>query len=160
MVGTLTIQILWVYAGLHGSMQLYGGLHGGLHGSTWGTFFKGWWRKNQDFMLVRLFNPNDLIDCGGDINQSDSLDLCWSMQVYGGLHGGLCGSMQICTGDFFKGWWGKNQDFMLIRLFNCNDLIIWVYTGLHRSTQVYVALHHCLFLLTIDLVGDNRELEV
>ena len=23
-------------------------------------------------MLIRFFNPNDLIGCGGDINQSDS----------------------------------------------------------------------------------------
>ena len=25
-----------------------------------------WWGKNQDFMLIRFFNTNDLIDCGGD----------------------------------------------------------------------------------------------
>ena len=91
-------------------------------------------------MLIRLFNPSDLIRCGGDINQSDSVDLCWSMQVYGGLHGGLCGSMQIYTGDFFKGWCRKNQDFMLIRLFNCNDLILCVYTDLHRCTWVYITV--------------------
>ena len=44
-------------------------------------------------MLIRLFNPIDLIGCGGDINQSDSVGLCRSMQVYAGvyavLHGGL-----------------------------------------------------------------------
>ena len=45
-------------------------------------------------MLIRLFNPNDLIGCGGDINQSDSVDLCR----------GLCRSM---WGTFFKGWWEK-----------------------------------------------------
>ena len=75
-------------------------------------------------MLFRLFNPNDLIGCGGDINQSDSVGLCGSTQVYVGLcvglHGGLCGSTQ---GFFLKRWWGKNQDFILIRLFNPNDLI-------------------------------------
>ena len=32
--------------------------------------------KNQDFMLIRLFNPNDLIGCGGDIILSDCLGLC------------------------------------------------------------------------------------
>ena len=63
-------------------------------------------------MLIRLFNPNDLIGCGGNINQSGSEGLCGSMQVYASLHGG-----------FFKGWWEKNQHFMLIRLFNPNDLI-------------------------------------
>ena len=44
-------------------------------------------------MLIRLFNPNDLIGCGGHINQSDSVGLCGSMQ----------GSMQVYMGDFFKG---------------------------------------------------------
>ena len=36
------------------------------------TFQRGNGENNQDFMLIRLFNPNDLISCGGDINQSDS----------------------------------------------------------------------------------------
>ena len=40
-----------------------------------GDFFEGVVGKNQDFMLIRLFNPNDLIGCGGDINQSDSVGL-------------------------------------------------------------------------------------
>ena len=31
-------------------------------------------------MLIRLFNPNDLIGCGGDINQSNSVGLCGSTQ--------------------------------------------------------------------------------
>ena len=79
MVGTLTNQILWVHAGLHGSTQ--------------GLLLRGGGGKNQDFMLTRLFNPNDLIGCGGDINQSDSVGLCRSMwvyaEVYVGLHGGL-----------------------------------------------------------------------
>ena len=38
-------------------------------------------------MLIRLFNPNDLIGCGGDINQSDSV----------GLWGSTWGSMQGST---------------------------------------------------------------
>ena len=58
-----------------------------------GDFFKGWWGKHQDFMLIRLFNPNDLIGCGGDISQSDSVGLCESMW----------GSMWVYMGDFFKG---------------------------------------------------------
>ena len=28
-------------------------------------FSKRWWGKNQDFMLIRLFNASDLIGCGG-----------------------------------------------------------------------------------------------
>ena len=32
--------------------------------------------KNQDFMLMRLFNSIDLIGCGGDINQSESCKQC------------------------------------------------------------------------------------
>ena len=51
-------------------------------------------------MLIRLFNPNDLIGCGGNINQSGSEGLCGSMQVYAGLHGG-----------FFKGVVGKKSAF-------------------------------------------------
>ena len=43
-------------------------------------------------MLIRLFNPNDLIGCGGDINQSDSVGLHGSMWVYMGLHGSTQGS--------------------------------------------------------------------
>ena len=32
--------------------------------------------KNQDFMLIRLFNSIDLIGCSGDINQSESCKGC------------------------------------------------------------------------------------
>ena len=32
--------------------------------------------KNQDFMLMRLFNSIDLIGCGGDINQSETCKQC------------------------------------------------------------------------------------
>ena len=32
--------------------------------------------KNQDFMLMRLFNSIDLIGCGGDISQSESCKQC------------------------------------------------------------------------------------
>ena len=87
--------------------------------------------KNQDFMLIRLFNPNDLIGCGGDINQSKSVPMM-SLNVVGnidqsnfrclrgspwvvsmGLHewspwvstGGLCGSPQVSMGGLC-GWFG------------------------------------------------------
>ena len=72
---------------------------------------KGWWEKNQDFMLIRLFNPNDLIGCGGDINQSDSVGLCRSMW---GLHGSTQGSMWVYVGDFFEGVVGKKSGFYVI----------------------------------------------
>ena len=57
-------------------------------------------------MLIRLFNPNDLIGCGGDINQSKSVPMM-SLNVVGNIDqlnfrclrgwsprvsaGGLCG---------------------------------------------------------------------
>ena len=50
-------------------------------------------------MLIRLFNPNDLIVCGRDFNQSGSVGLCRSTWVY--------------MGNFFKGWWGKKSAFYL-----------------------------------------------
>ena len=39
---------------------------------------------------------------------------------------------------FFKRWWGKNQHFMIIRLFNDSDLIvsIGVYRGAWRCAEV------------------------
>ena len=76
-----------------GLCGVYMGVYVGLHGD----FFERWWGKNQDFILIRLFNPNDLIGCGGDINQSDSVGLRRSMWVYVGL----CGSMWVYTEDFF-----------------------------------------------------------
>ena len=36
-------------------------------------------------MLIRFFNPNDLIGCGGDINQSDSF------RYMEGVHRRVCG---------------------------------------------------------------------
>ena len=41
-------------------------------------------KKNQDFMLIRLFNPNDLIGCSGDINQSKSVPMM-SLNVVGNI---------------------------------------------------------------------------
>ena len=129
MVGTLTNQILWVYAGLHG-------------GSTWGSmqvytedFFKVWWG-------IRLFNTNDLIGCGGDINQSDSVGLCRSTQ---GLH-------RYMQGTFFLRSGGEKIWILLIRLFNPNNLIgcgadinqsdsVGLCRSMWGSTWVYAGLH-------------------
>ena len=48
-------------------------------------------------MLIRFFNPNDLIGCGGDINQSDSFRYAEGVCGVGmrrgyeeGVHGGVC----------------------------------------------------------------------
>ena len=69
-VGTLTNQILWVYAGLHGSTQrstwVFTGLCQSLHGSTWRSMQGSMWG---------------------------------SMQVYVGVYMGVCGSMPIATID-------------------------------------------------------------
>ena len=73
-----------------------------------GDFFEGVVGKNQDFMSFRLFNPNDLIGCGGDINQSDSVDLCGSTQVYVGVYMGVYVGLH---GDFFEGVVGKKSRF-------------------------------------------------
>ena len=59
-------------------------------------------------MLIRLFNPNDLIGCGGDINQSKSVPMM-SLNVVGNidqsnlrhLHGSLLVYMGLCR------WSGK-----------------------------------------------------
>ena len=63
-------------------------------------------------MLIRLFNPNDLIGCGGDINQSKSVPMM-SLNMVGNIDqsnfrclcgspwvsmGGLCGSLQVSAG--------------------------------------------------------------
>ena len=64
-------------------------------------------------MLIRLFNSNDLIGCGGDINQSKSVPMM-SLNVVGNIDpinfrclrgwspwvstGGLCGSPWVV-------WW-------------------------------------------------------
>ena len=71
------------------------------------------------------------------------------MWVYADLHRGLF----LRGGGFHeKIRINQSDSFMLIRLFNCNDLILWgsmwVYTDLHR------------FLVTIDLRVMVAELEV
>ena len=42
-------------------------------------------------MLIRLFNPSDLIGCGDDINHSDSVGLCGSTWLYMALCGSTWG---------------------------------------------------------------------
>ena len=61
--------------------------------------------------------PMILLVVGGSINQSNSVGLTW---VYTGLYGYLWGSMR---GHFLRGGGENNKDFMLIMLFNANDLI-------------------------------------
>ena len=89
-VGTLTNQILWVYVGLRGStrgsMQVYADLHGGLC------------RAGEHYPIKIC--ANDVIGCGGDINQSDFVGLCGSMQVYTRVYAGLCRS----TRGSMQGW--------------------------------------------------------
>ena len=43
------------------------------------------------------------------------------VEEHGGVHGGAQRCAEGCTevhGGFSKRWWGKNQDFMLIRFLN------------------------------------------
>ena len=51
-------------------------------------------------MLIRLFNPNDLIGCGGDINQSKSVPMM-SLNVVGNINQSnsryLCGSLLVAS---------------------------------------------------------------
>ena len=81
---TLTNQILWVYAGLHGSTQrstlVYTGLCQSLRGST-GRSMQG-----SVWVYAGVY-----------------AGLC------GGLHGGLCGSTPIATIDLV----GDNREFNL-----------------------------------------------
>ena len=113
-VGTLTNQILWVYAvlcgGLRGSTwrstQVYVSLRRGLCGSTWvyADVYVGLHRAGEHYPIKIC--ANDVIGCGGDINQSDFVGLHGSIrrsmwvyvEVYVGLCGGLCRSMQVYTG--------------------------------------------------------------
>ena len=57
-------------------------------------------------MLIRLFNPNDLIGCGGDINQSKSVPMM-SLNVVGNIDQsnfrGLCGSPWVVSMGLY-GW--------------------------------------------------------
>ena len=63
-------------------------------------------------MLIRLFNSNDLIGCGGDINQSKSVPMM-SLNVVGNIDqsildvsvGGLHGSPLVVSVGL-RGWFG------------------------------------------------------
>ena len=55
-----TFLMLFVFAGSLQSVSLFI-----YSGSMW-PLQRGGGEKNQDFMLIRLLNANDLIGCGGD----------------------------------------------------------------------------------------------
>ena len=72
-------------------------------------------------MLIRLFNPNNLIGCGGDINQSKSVPMM-SLNVVGNINQSnsrwLRGSLQVVSMGLHGWslwvsvglhgwWWGK-----------------------------------------------------
>ena len=60
-------------------------------------------------MLTRLFNPNYLIGCGGDINQSKSVPMM-SLNVVGNINQsnsrGLCRSSRVVSAGLCGWWWG------------------------------------------------------
>ena len=118
-VGTISNQNLLVYTGLHGGLHgstwVYTGVYAGLCGSTWGSMqvYVGlhWGLRRSMWGSTRVY-------------------MGLHRGLHGGLHGSMRGSTQVYVGvyaglfrDFSKRWWGKNQDFMLIRLFNASDLI-------------------------------------
>ena len=51
-------------------------------------------------MLIRFFNPTDLIGCGGDINQSDSFRYAEGVQG-GGTRRWY--TERVCTGGKWRG---------------------------------------------------------
>ena len=57
-------------------------------------------------MLIRLFIPNDLIGCGGDIKQSKSVPMM-SLNVVGNINQSnsrcLCRSLLVSVGSLC--WW-------------------------------------------------------
>ena len=65
-------------------------------------------------MLMRFFNPSDLIGCGGDINQSDSFryveGVCGGSMQRGYLEGVRGGGMRrgyaegVCRGGTWNGY--------------------------------------------------------
>ena len=52
-------------------------------------------------MLIRFFNPNDLIGCGGDINQSDSIRYAEGLCGRGTWRGYIEG---VCGGGTQRGY--------------------------------------------------------
>ena len=74
--------------------------------------------KNQGFMLLSDLDSSNVIGCGGEFTQSEQgmdgadgvdgtkgTDDADSMDGVDGMHG---------MDTFLRGWWGKNQGFMLI----------------------------------------------
>ena len=63
-------------------------------------------------MLIRLFNPNDLIGCGGDINQSKSVPMM-SLNVVGNIDQSnfrcLHGSPQVVSAGLCRWFGGRGQ---------------------------------------------------
>ena len=172
-VETLTNQIfgsMWVYmglcGGLHGSMWrstrvyvglcrsmqrstwVYVGLRGGLRGSTW--VYVGL-RRAREYYPIKIC-ASDVIGCGGNINQSDFVGLCGSTQVYAEVYAGLRGSMRVymgvCAGlgNIIQSKSVPVMSLSVARSIKCPPL--------------FVPGYHWLPLATIDIVGDNREIEV
>ena len=54
-------------------------------------------------MLISLFDPNDLIGFGGNINQSDFVGLCGSTQ------GSMWVYVGLCEGLFLRGGGEKSR---------------------------------------------------
>ena len=118
---------------MRGSMQVYAGVYVGLCGSTW--VYTGVYMGHTQIYA----GANDVIGCGGDINQSDFVGLHRSMQgsmsgfmwvysgVYAGLHGSTLGPMSLAVAGTLT-----NQ-------------ILWVYVGLcgsmWGSIQVYAGVY-------------------
>ena len=128
----------------------------GLHGSTWGStgvyvgLHGGLCRAGEHYPIKIC--ANDVIGCGGDINQSDFVDLCRSMWVYVGLHGGLQGSMRVYVGVYA----GLGN---IIQSKSVPVMSLSVVRSI-KCPPLFVPGYHWLPLTTIDIVGDNREFEV
>ena len=76
-------------------------------------------------MLIRLFNPNDLIGCGGDINQSKSVPMM-SLNVVGNIDQSnfrhLCGSPWVSAG-------GLHGSLRVVSVGGLHRWSPWVSTG-------------------------------
>ena len=79
------------------------------------TFLRGWWGKNQGFMLISDLDSSNVIGCGGEFTQSEQgmdgadgmdgtkgTDDADSMDGVEGMHG---------MDTFLRGWWGKKSRF-------------------------------------------------
>ena len=84
---------------------------------------------------------NDVIDCGGDINQSDFVGLRGSMWRSMDLCGGLCRSTRIYAGlgNIIQSKYVPMMSLAVVG--TLTNQILWVYMGLHGSTQVYAEVY-------------------